>query len=79
MMLPAITIAAMDLQRLIDDLLCSFGGIKFSHRRFLFDIVDALTVRPSRLINQQARRLQVRCHFRELEWNSLKLSDTRPN
>src|ERR687897_1693648 len=66
----------MDLQRLINDMLCSLRGVELGHRRFLFDIVDVAIVRPSRLINQQARRLQTRCHFGELELNCLKLSDS---
>jgi hypothetical protein len=33
-------------------------------------------VRPGSLINQQSRRFQTRCHFREFEFNSLKFSNS---
>src|SRR5262245_24565112 len=69
------SVAAVDLQSLIDDSLGCFGCEEFRDRRFHRQTRLPLVVRRSGLVDQKARRFQICRHLGELELNALKFAD----
>ena len=65
----------MDLQCLIDDALRRFRSVEFGHGRFPFGVIVRTIVRPGGLVDEQTRGFELRRHLRELELDTLKLSD----
>src|SRR4051794_27475114 len=72
-----VAVAAVDAERLLHDLLAGLGGEQLRHAGLE---VGALTgvLHPGRLQRQQASRLDLGGHVRELELNRLMLRDRPP-
>ncbi len=69
-----IAIAAMDLQRFIDDIKARVGRKAFCHSRLHGRIRRFRIHLHGSLIEKQARSFELSCHIRQLELKRLKVS-----